>query len=66
MTRCSPSPAPRKSWTPKKGILERSANFSPDSQAESFPLRWGQVEPDGERDMVMRVISEHQDRRFSC
>jgi amino acid transporter len=45
-------------------ILGRSAKFSPDFQAESFALRWGQVEPDGERAMIMRVISEHEDLRF--
>lgn len=45
-------------------ILGRSAKFSPEFQAESFALRWGQVEPDGAREMVMRVVSEHEDLRF--
>jgi hypothetical protein len=45
--------------------LGRSAKFSPDFQAESFALRWGQVEPDAEREMVVRVISEHEDLRVA-
>ena len=46
-------------------ILGRSAKFTPDFQAESFALRWGQVEPDEGREMVMRVVSEHEDLRFT-
>ena len=45
-------------------ILGRSAKFAPDFQAESFALRWGQVEPDGERALLVRVVSEHEDLRF--
>jgi len=46
-------------------ILGRSAKFTPEFQAESFALRWGQVEPDEQRELVMRVVSEHEDLRFS-
>lgn len=46
-------------------VMGRSAKFSPDFQAESFALRWGQVEPDPEREVVVRVISEREDLRFA-
>ena len=45
-------------------IMGRSAKFAPDFQAESFALRWGQVEPDAEREVVVRVMSEREDLRF--
>ena len=46
-------------------IIGRSAKFSPDFQAESFALRWGQVEPDASREIVVRVVSEREDLRFT-
>jgi hypothetical protein len=45
-------------------ILGRSAKFTPDFQAESFALRWGAVEPDPTREMVVRVVSETEDLRY--
>ena len=45
-------------------LFGRSAKFAPDFQAESFALRWGQVEPDGNREITVRVISEHEDLRY--
>ncbi|HLK12934.1 MAG TPA: APC family permease [Candidatus Binatia bacterium] len=46
-------------------ILGRSAKFTPDFQAESFALRWGQVEADEQREMLVRVASDREDLRFS-
>jgi amino acid transporter len=45
-------------------IFGRSAKFTPDFQAESFALRWGQVEADGNRQLIIRVASEHEDLRY--
>jgi amino acid transporter len=45
-------------------ILGRSATFPPDFQVESFALRWGAVEPDQHRQIVIRVLSEHEEHRF--
>ncbi len=46
-------------------ILGRSAKFTPDFQAESFALRWGQVEEDESRAMLVRVVTEREDLRFA-
>ena len=46
-------------------VMGRSAKFPPEFQAESFALRWGQVEPDGGREIVVRVVSEREDLRFT-
>ena len=46
-------------------VLGRSAKFAPDFQAESFALRWGAVEDDESRDMLVRVVSEREDLRFA-
>jgi hypothetical protein len=46
-------------------IFGRSAKFAPDFQAESFALRWGQVEDDPNREMLVRVLTDHEDLRFS-
>jgi amino acid transporter len=46
-------------------IFGRSAKFTPDFQAESFALRWGQVEEDEGRELVVRVVSEREDLRFT-
>lgn len=45
-------------------VFGRSAKFPPDFQAESFAIRWGAVEPDQHREIVVRVISEREDLRF--
>ena len=46
-------------------IFGRSAKFPPDFQAESFALRWGQVEPDGNRQITVHIVAEHEDLRFT-
>jgi len=46
-------------------ILGRSAKFSPEFQAESFAIRWGAVEPDQDREITVRVVSEREDLRFA-
>jgi amino acid transporter len=46
-------------------VLGRSAKFPPDFQAESLALRWGQVEPDADREILVRVVSETEDLRFA-
>jgi len=46
-------------------VLGRSAKFAPDFQAESFALRWGAVEDDESRDMLVRVVNEREDLRFT-
>ena len=45
-------------------VFGRSAKFPPDFQAESFALRWGHVEPDGNREVLVRVVSATEDLRF--
>jgi len=45
-------------------VLGRSEKLTPDVQAESFAIRWGAVEPDAERRMTVRVVSEREDLRF--
>ena len=46
-------------------VLGRSGKLAPDVQAESFAIRWGAVEPDGLRDMMIRIVSEREDLRYS-
>ena len=46
-------------------VFGRSAKYAPDFQLESFALRWGAVQPDASREIVARVVSEHEDLRFS-
>lgn len=46
-------------------IFGRSAKFPPDFQAESFALRWGQVEPDETKELTVRVVSDRDDLRFT-
>ncbi|MFN8545331.1 MAG: APC family permease [Candidatus Binatia bacterium] len=46
-------------------VLGRSASVAPEVQAESFAIRWGTVEPDAERDITVRIVSEREDLRFS-
>jgi hypothetical protein len=46
-------------------ILGRSDRLAPDVQAESFAIRWGAVEADGERDMTVRIVAEREDLRFA-
>ncbi len=49
----------------KEVILGRSAKFTPDFQAESLALRWGAVEPDESRELVVRVVSPTEDLRYT-
>jgi hypothetical protein len=46
-------------------ILGRSGKLAPDVQAESFAIRWGAVEPRSDREMTVRVVSDHDDLRFA-
>ncbi|HYC21761.1 MAG TPA: APC family permease [Candidatus Bathyarchaeia archaeon] len=45
-------------------VLGRSAKFTADFQAEAFAIRWGAVEPDPDRPMLVRVVSEREDLRY--
>src|SRR5207249_1169444 len=42
-------------------VFGRSGRLAPDVQAESFAIRWGAVEPDSERDMTVRIVSDGED-----
>jgi K+-sensing histidine kinase KdpD len=46
-------------------VLGRSGKLAADVQAESFALRWGAVEPDADRDMTVRIVSDREDLRFA-
>src|SRR5437016_574587 len=46
-------------------VLGRSGTLAPDVQAESFALRWGTVEPDPDRGMTVRIVSDREDLRFA-
>ncbi len=46
-------------------VFGRSGRLAPDVQAESFAIRWGAVEPDSERDMTVRIVSDGADLRFA-
>jgi hypothetical protein len=46
-------------------ILGRSAKYAPDVQLEMFAIRWGAVEPDGDREITVRVASATEDLRFA-
>ena len=46
-------------------IFGRSAKLAADVQAESFAIRWGAVEPDGDRDMAVRIVTDREDLRYS-
>jgi hypothetical protein len=48
----------------KEVVLGRSGRVSADNQATSFALRWGAVEPDSERALVVRVATEREDLRY--
>jgi hypothetical protein len=45
--------------------LGRSGRLAPDVQAEAFAIRWGAVEPNDERDITLRIVSEREDLRFA-
>jgi hypothetical protein len=45
-------------------IFGRSGRLSPDVQAEAFALRWGAVEPDPDREIVVRIVGEREDLRY--
>jgi amino acid transporter len=49
----------------KEVILGRSGKLAPEVQAESFALRWGAVEPDPDREMTVRIVTEREDFRFA-
>src|SRR5262249_44772454 len=49
----------------REGVLGRSAHFPPDLQAEPVALRWGVVEEDESRDMLVRVVNEREVLRFA-
>jgi len=46
-------------------ILGRSGKLASDLQAESFALRWGTIEPDGTREMTVRIVTDREDLRFT-
>ena len=46
-------------------VLGRSGKLAPDFQAESFALRWGAVEPDRDREMTVRIVTDREDLRFA-
>jgi amino acid transporter len=46
-------------------MLGRSAKFSPEFLAESMALRWGSVEPDGGRELTVRIATGHDELRFA-
>jgi hypothetical protein len=46
-------------------VLGRSGRLAPDVQAEAFAIRWGAVEPNDERDITLRIVSEREDLRFA-
>jgi amino acid transporter len=46
-------------------VFGRSAKLAADVQAESFAIRWGAVEPDGERDMAVRIVTDREDLRYA-
>jgi hypothetical protein len=46
-------------------VLGRSGKLAPDVQAESFAVRWGAVEPDGQREMTVRIVTDREDLRFA-
>ncbi len=45
-------------------VLGRSGKLTPDAQAEMFAIRWGAVEPRGDRELTVRVVSDGEDLRF--
>jgi amino acid transporter len=46
-------------------ILGRSEKQPPDAQAESFAIRWGAVEPDPNRELTVRIVTQREDLRFA-
>ena len=46
-------------------ILGRSGKLAPDAQAESFAIRWGAVEPDPNRELTVRIVTQREDLRFA-
>ena len=67
---CKISPSPSVARTAhelgaREVVFGRSGRLAPDVQAESFAIRWGAVEPDSERDMTVRIVSDGEDLRFA-
>ena len=46
-------------------IFGRSERIAADVQAESFAMRWGAVENDPDREIVVRIVTEREDLRFT-
>jgi amino acid permease-like protein len=46
-------------------VLGKSGKLAPDVQADTFAIRWGAVEPSGERELTVRIVSEREDLRFT-
>ena len=46
-------------------VLGRSAKLTADVQAESCAIRWGAVEPDGDRQMAVRIVTDREDLRYA-
>jgi amino acid transporter len=46
-------------------VFGRSGTLAADVQAESFALRWGAVEPNAEREMTVRIVTDREDLRFA-
>jgi hypothetical protein len=46
-------------------VFGRSGTLEASVQAESFAIRWGAVEPDPDRDMTVRIVTDREDLRFA-
>jgi hypothetical protein len=46
-------------------VFGKSGTLASDDQAEAFALRWGAVEPNPDRDMTVRIVTEHEDLRYA-
>ena len=46
-------------------VFGHSGRLAPDVQAESFAIRWGVVEPDSDREMTVRIVSDREDLRYA-
>jgi hypothetical protein len=46
-------------------LLGRSEKLVPEVQAETFAIRWGVVEPNPERELTVRIVSDREDLRFT-
>ena len=46
-------------------VFGRSGTLAAEVQAESFAIRWGAVEPDPDRDMTVRIVTDREDLHFA-